>query len=212
MIKIRAVLKDLLLVGVAALAAVAFVRFTDSDLATATDPSSAEITGEIDALTPADAVSEQLYALRLEMLQAHAELNNRMSRLVPAQEALPEEEQDTAAAVQSLKDKLEAQPTFADRAAALAGSEDYDQTASDEFQDSIDTRLARLTLDNSRVNSVECYQSKCVMEFEHNAATDESLFRDNVMFDAQGLFATKFFYTTETDENGRVYTRIIMDR
>ena len=205
----KGIIRDLVLVSVAALIAVLAVQFTGPKQ-TDSQSQTEDLAVDTQKKTPVtgDSINDQIIALRVEMAQAHAVLDKKISELAYSGQGV----QDDSKNIESMVEQFTQQPSFEDKVVKLVDTQVYDQEASDQFLARADQHLDQLVLNGSRINSANCYANKCVAVFEHSTADDENLFMDNVLFDSKGLFTGRFSYNTESGEDGKVYTKVILNR
>lgn len=205
MINFRGFVRDLLLVSVSALIAVLVTHQTMQKQASPQQNAEGTVAG-VEESTPraGDSVNDQLTALREEMDRAHLALSRKIEMLgLSIQE--PED-------IGTVADRLFDGPSFEEQVLNLVDAENFDQQKSKQLQVDIDAHLEQLALSSSRMSRVECYSTKCVMEFEHDSKTDEQIFTEHVLFDNKGMFSSRFFYATEVREDGVIFTKLILDR
>ena len=211
----KGIIRDLLLVSVATLIAVFAVQYIGpKQSGLHSQPGSSDQTvdlaADIDKKTPVtvDSINDQMAALRMEIARAHAALEKKIIDLSYSKQ----EPQDDSYSVESLMEQFAGQNTLEDQIAVLEVAEEYNLEATEQLRQRIITQLSRLALESSSLNSVDCFASKCTMEFEHGSATDERIFVDHVLFDSKGLFKGEFSYSTVAGEDGNVYTKVLSNR
>lgn len=209
MIKLKGLLRDLLLVSVSALIAMFVTQLNVYKQSNPQQDTEEPVSGfEKTTSGAGDHVSEQLTQIRLDMARENEALNYKINAIENALQDLTGSSID----IEFMEKQFTQRPSVEAQVVSLASSQKKDEKASAQFAKAIEAELTQIALESSRLFNIDCYASKCVMEFEHDSVVDEEIFTENVLVNGNGMFDGSFSYSINLREDGRVYTTVILDR